>query len=65
MSTKKMLMFALFYCLIGFYTSATVSAESNTTTDHFVSDDEEDGQQDVFNTGESFYIWTTTSTKIA
>jgi hypothetical protein len=71
MSTRilmKVMLLVMFSFLLGMFANTGMSAELNTqlqhSPSHFASDDEE-GQQDVFNTGEGFYIWTTTSTKIA
>lgn len=71
MSTKtlmKVMLLTMLSFLFGLFASTGMSTQLSmqlqSKTSHYVSDDEE-GQQDVFNTGEGFYIWTTTSTKIA
>jgi hypothetical protein len=66
--TKRALILTCFVFLFGLQASKVVSASGTpVSSSHghsiYASDDEQ--QQDVYNAGEGFYIWTTTSTKVA
>ncbi len=62
--------FAIFSVLIVLglqFSSVKAAGQLNTTksTPAFWASDDEEFEQDVYNAGEDFYIWTTTITKVA
>ncbi len=62
--------FAIFSVLIvlGLQFSSVKAAgqiKSAQSTPAFLASDDEEFEQDVYNAGEDFYIWTTTITKVA
>lgn len=66
--TKRALILTCFVFLFGLQASKVVSAASTPVSnshEHSIYASDDEPQQDVYNAGEGFYIWTTTSTKVA
>lgn len=68
MRRRRLILLASFVFLLGLHTSKIVNASANngsSISQPFYVSDDEGIQQDVYNAGEDFYIWTTTESKIA
>lgn len=69
MRRRRLILLASFVFLLGLHASKIVNASANHATgianQPLYGADDEGVQQDVYNAGEDFYIWTTTESKIA
>lgn len=68
MNKKVFLIFGVLVALGLQFSSVNAASEQSTLRQSqlsLVASDEDEYEQDVYNAGEDFYIWTTTFTKVA